>query len=93
MVGNWDLVIQAVVTISGGLAAYFLLRTKVAKETQEQTERLADVRGERVKELEAHVARLEERVADLEKEIEVLRRTNTNKIVDGVIIGIREILG
>lgn len=86
---DWGLVVQGAVTLSGAVAAYLLLRTKLYKDTQEAAVELSDLRGQRIDDLEAEVARLRAREAAHNVEckvmIEQLRVKRTQEIAERII--------
>lgn len=51
----------------------------------EEAQELAETRGDRIKDLEDHMRRQDLRIAELQGQIDMLRKLKTNEIVDGVV--------
>lgn len=86
--GVVDIILQSAITLSGGVAAYLLLRSKVHKDAVEETEKLADARGDRIADMEKELVRLSGRVLDLEGQLRALQQLKVDQIISGVIDGL-----
>lgn len=85
---NVNLLIQAVVSLVGAAAAYFVLRTKVHKDATIEADRLLSLRADRIADLEAEVDNLSTRMSKMEAELDAVRKMQTTRIIEGVVEGI-----
>ncbi len=65
---------------------------KIAAEVNEENMKLADVRGKRVDDLEDEVKGLIADVARMSVEIQVLKDERVDRIIEGVVVGLRPFL-
>lgn len=78
-------VVGLIILIAVGVA---WLRSRLAQQNCLEAAKLADTRGERIEDLEAHVKRQDLAIAELRGQIEMLRRLKVEEIVEGVVEGI-----
>ena len=89
---DWALVLQwsAWTIIVLGAIAYLL--TRMHSSARDELEGLVHTRGEMIDDLREHVADLESRLSAAEGEIVALRKQQTDIIIDGVNMGIRDLV-
>ncbi len=76
------------IVIAGAAVAY--LRSRIAKQAHEEAVELADVRGERIKDLEAEVGELRREVAAMRGQMEAMQALKVNAIADAVALRLRD---
>lgn len=67
------------------IAGAVWLRSALAKQRHEELSELAATRGDRIRDLESHVTRLQEQVSGLQGQIDMLRALKTAEIAEGVV--------
>jgi hypothetical protein len=99
--------LNEVVQIAGyfGLAAAAIvyLKSNVQKSKSNESLALAELRGERIDDLEKHIARIEtdmaaqkaemlKQIAHLQGQVDAVRGLKTAEIIDGVLVGLKPFL-
>ena len=75
-----ELAITVVGFVALGATGYFYIRSAVARTEQTELAALAETRGERIADLEAHIQRLETRLAQLEGQMSALQALKAQEI-------------
>lgn len=67
------------------LAAAVWLKSTIVKQRHEELEQLAETRGERIRDQDEKIARLEEAVAELRGQVQAMQALKASQIADEVV--------